>query len=57
MILSQHLETTGEVQRAEADGVPSDKLFTGQVDLLPAVWNHIPLWKWHGLEYPRVHEK
>lgn len=36
MNLSQHLETIGEVQGAEADGVPSDKLFTGQVDLLSA---------------------
>lgn len=26
-----------EVQEAEADGVPSDKLFIGQVDLLSAV--------------------
>lgn len=46
-----------EVQEAEADGEPSDKLFIGQVDLLSAVWNHIPAQKWHSLEYPWMHEK
>lgn len=37
MNLSQRLETIGEVQGAGADNVPSDKLFTGKVDLLSAV--------------------
>lgn len=35
--LSRRLEIVSEVQEAEADGVPSDKVFTAQVDLLSAV--------------------
>lgn len=55
--LCECLETVGKVQGAEADGVPSDKLFMGKADLLSAVWNHVPVQKWHSLEYLRMHEK